>query len=181
MLDQAQIDHDRDLTAFDQNHQMFRSLNQLMWQIPIIAMTLTGGLWFGVSKVDDTPLFQTCLLFLACVGNVGLIVVLARLRYIMGEYLIWLKDFHPRGFVAADGYGVGTNSHTVRRVFQVLLGLVAIVSGVLMVSTAMRMEWYGKPEAATQLSHTFRDGQTDGELARSHEVVESGNAHDEFV
>ena len=29
--------------AYEQNYQQFRSLNQIMWQIPVLAMTLTGG------------------------------------------------------------------------------------------------------------------------------------------
>jgi hypothetical protein len=166
MADQAQIEHERELAAFNQNHQTFRSLNQLMWQIPIITMTLTGGLWFGVSKVDESPLFQTCLLFLACVGNIGLIFVLARLRYIMTEYLIWLENFHPKGFVAAKGRGFGTNSQTVRRVFQVLLGLVAIVSGALMLSTAMKMDWTGKPQSVSLQSLMIYDRRAN-ELVRA--------------
>jgi len=32
------------LAAYNQNSENFRSLNQLMWQIPLIAMSLTGGL-----------------------------------------------------------------------------------------------------------------------------------------
>ena len=49
---------DLSVQAFEQNHETFRSLNHQMWQIPLISMTLTGGLWFGVSKVDGSPLFQ---------------------------------------------------------------------------------------------------------------------------
>ena len=28
-----------------------RSLNQIMWQVPMIAMTLTGGLWYAVATM----------------------------------------------------------------------------------------------------------------------------------
>jgi len=41
--------------AYEQNYQQFRSFNQIMWQIPVLAMTLTDGLWFGVSTIDDKP------------------------------------------------------------------------------------------------------------------------------
>jgi SAM-dependent methyltransferase len=179
-MDQEQINHERDLAAFDQNSQTFRSLNQLMWQIPLIAMTLTGGLWFGVSKVNESPLFQTCLLFLALVGNIGLIVVLARLRYIMGEYLTWLQAFHPGGFVAAKGRGFGTDSHTVRWIFQILLGLAALVSGMLMISTAAKIERGEKGGSASLQSLAFYDSRAD-HLARSYEAVDFKEVHPYLV
>lgn len=45
-LTPEQIEHEMRKAAFEQNHASFRSLNQQMWQIPLISMTLTGGLWF---------------------------------------------------------------------------------------------------------------------------------------
>ncbi len=179
-MDQEQINHERDLAAFDQNSQTFRSLNQLMWQIPLIAMTLTGGLWFGVSKVNESPLFQTCLLLLALFGNIGLIVVLARLRYIMDEYLTWLQEFHPRGFVAAKGRRFGTDSYTVRRIFQFLLGLAALISGMLMVSTAVKIEWGAKRGSASLQSLAFYDSHAN-DLARSYEAIDFKKVHPYLV
>lgn len=37
------------LTAYSENPQTFRSLDKLMWSVPLLSMTLTGGLWFGAS------------------------------------------------------------------------------------------------------------------------------------
>ncbi len=34
----------QELAVYDQNSQTLRSLNQLFWQIPVISMSLTGGL-----------------------------------------------------------------------------------------------------------------------------------------
>ena len=84
---QEQVEHDMRQAAFQQNHLAFRSLNQQMWQIPLISMTLTGGLWFGVSRVEDFPLFQLALLLLAAAGNAALFVVILRLRFVMEQYL----------------------------------------------------------------------------------------------
>lgn len=179
-MDQTQIEHERDIAAFNQNHQTFRALNQLMWQIPIIAMTLTGGLWFGVSRVDDSPLFQTCLLFLACAGNVGLFVVLGRLRYIMGEYLTWLERFHQRGFVPAKGRGFGTSSQTVRWAFHVLLGLAAAISGALMVSTMAKIEWRGTDQLESSQSRMFYNRRA-AELARNYEALDFEKVHPELA
>jgi SAM-dependent methyltransferase len=118
-----------DLTtaAFNQNAETFRSLNQLMWQIPLIAMTLTGGLWFGVSSARGSFWFQIALLLMAAAGNVGLIIILHRLRFIMERYLGWLRDAAPAGFVSAEGRGL-QSPFVVRRTFQGLLALAAAVS-----------------------------------------------------
>ncbi|MCG7574091.1 class I SAM-dependent methyltransferase [Phaeobacter sp. CNT1-3] len=88
--------------AYEQNYQQFRSLNQIMWQIPVLAMTLTGGLWFGVSKIEDNPLLASTLLCTAVVGNLALSAVLYRFRFVMRRYLSWLKNASPDGFVDAS-------------------------------------------------------------------------------
>jgi SAM-dependent methyltransferase len=119
------------LAAYNQNFENFRSLNALMWQIPLIAMTLTGGLWFGVSSIKDMPLMRVCLLLLAAIGDFGLIVVLARLRHILGCYLKWIEDAFPRGYVDAPGKNWRTGPETVKTAFQIMLLLSGIISTVL--------------------------------------------------
>lgn len=88
--------------SYEQNYQQFRSLNQIMWQIPVLAMTLTGGLWFGVSKIADDPMLVTILLLTSLVGNLILSAVLLRFRHVMGCYLKWLKEADPSGYVDAS-------------------------------------------------------------------------------
>lgn len=119
------------LAAYNQNFENFRSLNALMWQIPLIAMTLTGGLWFGVSSIKDMPLMRGGLLLLAAIGDFGLIVVLARLRHIIGCYLDWVKDAFPRGYVDAPGKNWRTKPETVKTAFQMMLLLSGIISSML--------------------------------------------------
>ncbi len=122
------MEFERMQVAYEQNCITFRSLNQLMWQIPLIAMTLTGGLWFGVTKVGDFALFKLALLFLAAVGNIGLILVLTRLRYLMQKYLDWIEAYNAAGYVSGEGTGFFTRSRLVRTVFQCLLGAAAAIS-----------------------------------------------------
>jgi hypothetical protein len=43
---------ERQKLCYEQNCEQMRSLNQIMWQVPIIAMTLTGGLWYGVATLS---------------------------------------------------------------------------------------------------------------------------------
>jgi len=65
---------------FEQDCQEFRSLNSFLWQIPVLVSTLTGGLWFGASKVTDSFVVQSSLFLLAGVANITFIIVLWRLR-----------------------------------------------------------------------------------------------------
>lgn len=118
---------EREKLCYQQNFEQFRSLNQIMWQVPIIAMTLTGGLWFGVAKIDVQDA-QCALLALAVLGNSGLIAVLKRTRFVMGEYLDKIKAFYPDAFVEAKGKGLFERGRTVVVVFQILLGLSALLS-----------------------------------------------------
>jgi hypothetical protein len=69
-----------------------------MWQIPLIELPLTSEFWFGDSKVDGSPGFR-----LTAASDVGLIVALQRLCYIIGKYLTWLQQASPRGYVEAVG------------------------------------------------------------------------------
>ena len=118
---------EREKLCYQQNFEQFRSLNQIMWQVPIIAMTLTGGLWFGVAKIDVQDA-QYALLALAVLGNSGLIAVLHRTRFVMGEYLLKIEEFYPEAFVAAEGQRLFERGRTVVVVFQILLGLSALLS-----------------------------------------------------
>lgn len=115
--------------AYEQNYQQFRSLNQIMWQIPVLAMTLTGGLWFGVSKIEDNPLLASTLLCTAVVGNLALSAVLYRFRFVMRRYLSWLKNASSDGFVDASSpdeemgpvAGFFAAEERVRQMFSIML------------------------------------------------------------
>lgn len=131
-----QIEHDMRKAAFDQNHASFRSLNQQMWQIPLISMTLTGGLWFGVSRVEDFPLFQLALLVLAVSGNGALFIIILRLRFVMERHLNWLETSYPAGFVSARGKQWYNKPFLVRTLFQSMLLLAATLSLMLLGVTA---------------------------------------------
>ncbi|KEO54660.1 class I SAM-dependent methyltransferase [Thioclava pacifica] len=130
--------------AYEQNYQQFRSLNQIMWQIPVLAMTLTGGLWFGVSKIEDNRLLASLLLLTAVVGNLTLSVILYRFRFVMRRYLAWLRDVHPDGFVDASEPDVDmgrlarffVREERVRQMFSFLLYWAAGASLVLLVAEA---------------------------------------------
>jgi SAM-dependent methyltransferase len=171
-MHQSERDHARQMATFDQNSQTFRSLNQLMWQVPLIAMSLTGGLWFGVAKTSS-PIFQFSLLGLAALGNLVLIVVVARLRYIMDAYLVWLADFNTSGFVAAQGDKPWNGPFVVRRMFQAMFSLTAIISLGLMGVTARDAKWF---QSANERSAAFYD-RSAVDLVDRYEALPFAQAH----
>jgi SAM-dependent methyltransferase len=182
-MQQSQIDHEQYLAAFNQNSEHFRSLNQLMWQIPLIAMSLTGGLWFGVSKVELSWVFQASLLLLAVVGNIGLAIALQRLRFIMSKYLAWFKKVQPDEFIAAEGdgepYGDGcfTSSKTVKKVFERLLVGAAIISLLLCVNIISN-----RPALHTSsLSSVEYYNRHARQMADGYEAITFEDAHPELV
>lgn len=165
------------LAAYNQNFETFRALNALMWQIPLIAMTLTGGLWFGVSKVEKMPAFQLGLLGLALFGNIGLIIILERLRHIMGRYLDWLRDAYPAGHVSALGAGRLTRNRTVKVVFQAMLGLAAAISLVLWCTTVATL--LKEEPAAPSPATAWYDAHAE-QLADGYESLDAADVHREL-
>jgi len=171
------FDEDRFIAAYNQNAEHFRSLNSLMWQIPLIAMTLTGGLWFGVSKVETNKLFQLCLLFLAAAGNIGLLVALTRLRYVMGRYLAWSEEMFPAGHVSAQGDGKWHNGgYVVQGSFRALLILAAGISLLLLMVTGASM--LSKSPRTSSVVYYDRHAT---ELADAYESITFESAHPELV
>ena len=127
--------------AYQQNYLQFRSLNQIMWQVPVLAMTLTGGLWFGVSRIWDNELLVTALLATAMVGNLVFIAILFRFRHVMECYMQWLKSVDKRLYVEASSKEASTSpferfvnqNKMVRSLFSLMLLWAAICSGALLV------------------------------------------------
>ena len=46
-------DFEREKVCYEQNFEQARSLNGQMNQVPVLAMTLTGGLWFAAGVTEN--------------------------------------------------------------------------------------------------------------------------------
>ncbi|WP_299784325.1 bifunctional 2-polyprenyl-6-hydroxyphenol methylase/3-demethylubiquinol 3-O-methyltransferase UbiG [uncultured Roseobacter sp.] len=175
--EQSSPELDLSALAFEQNHQTFRALNHQMWQIPLISMTLTGGLWFGVSKVDGSPFFQVALLFLATVGNACLFLVIQRLRYVIEQTLNWLETRSPANFVSAKGDCWYNRPLVVRRSFQSMLLLACFTSFSLLVMTCFQIDWSRVANPMTKTPASAYYDQHALDLADSYEGISADAAH----
>jgi 2-polyprenyl-3-methyl-5-hydroxy-6-metoxy-1,4-benzoquinol methylase len=173
----TEFEQEQRLAAFNQNHEAFRSLNQQMWQIPLISMTLTGGLWFGVSTVGDNPVFKLALLGLACVGNLILLVVIHRLRFVMDGYLCWLETFDVSGFVKAEGTKWYQKSKVVRTCFQIMLALAGTISAVLCVVIGVQTWKQTETHGASMTSSIRYYDRYAEDLANGYEALSLEDAH----
>jgi hypothetical protein len=70
-------------TAYEQLCSDFRGLNTILWQMPVIFTTLTGGLWYAVASLDLTDYARSALLVFAGLANLIMIAALIRLRFVM--------------------------------------------------------------------------------------------------
>ena len=74
----------------------FRALNTIFWQIPLIVMTLNGGLWFAVASLDLTDGGQRLILAFTALINFAFMCALLRLRVIMESLLERIRKFEGR-------------------------------------------------------------------------------------
>lgn len=89
----------REELCYVQNFEQFRNLNAQMNQIPALAMTLTGGLWFGAGATEHLDIeIRFALLMLAGFGNMALILVVYRIRDVLESYLERIEAFYPPSF-----------------------------------------------------------------------------------
>lgn len=164
------MSEERETACYNQNCEQFRSMNQIMWQVPVLAMTLTGGLWFGAGQLKDYTAIRFLLFVLAGCSDIAFFVVLKRIRFVMGAYLKKIEEFHPTSFVTADGTGL-CKSKTVINTFGILLlgaAVVSFVGAFFVVKTS--------PEDVTPQPITYYNSEA-SRLANEYEQVSFEAVH----
>lgn len=96
----------------------FRSINGFFWQIPLIMMTLNGGLWYSVASLTLDVSAQRGILWFAAGANVVMIVGLWRLRNIMAGLLDRIRAF--------EGSTKKGPQRLIQALFSLLLGAAAL-------------------------------------------------------
>lgn len=79
--------------AYLEAGQHMRALNQLMWQVPSMAVAITGGLWYGAATIQSDAPRAWVLAFVAVI-NLLTIVTLWRLRAIISEQISAQDSLH---------------------------------------------------------------------------------------
>lgn len=128
---------ERDKACYEQNFQQYRAMNQIMWQVPLLAITITGGLWYAALGVSGASVFRGPLFLLSAVLDFALIAVLWRVRFVMAAYLTGIESFNPPAFVRAAGGGLLNRPYTVVIAFSIALGCAGIGS----VIGLLNLEW----------------------------------------
>jgi hypothetical protein len=94
-------DFEREKVCYEQNFQQARSLNGQMNQVPVLAMTLTGGLWFAAGVTENLyPEIRFGLLLFAGFCNIALILAALRIRDVFHSYLERIEQFRPDSFAS---------------------------------------------------------------------------------
>lgn len=102
---------EKKLEIYKQSCEHFRSLNEIMWRIPVMVMTITGGLLFGVAKFEMSDFSKSSLLIFAALINIIFSNVLWRLRGVMDGILLKINHYereqHKKGFVVVKWFIAG--------------------------------------------------------------------------
>jgi hypothetical protein len=99
----------------------FRALNTFFWQIPLIMMTLNGGLWFAVAGMEISDALRQAVLIFAAVADLLMIIALWRLRFNMNELLVQIHQLEGRQ--VSKGFGL------IAVLFSLLLLMAAVGAG----------------------------------------------------
>jgi hypothetical protein len=140
---------DKDALIYEQNCAEFRSLNGFFWQIPLIMMTLNGGLWYSVASLDLSEGAQRGVLWFAALANIVMMAGLHRLRSVMQNLLDQIHTF--------EGTGPLGKSRRIQYAFQSLL-LFAALGALLTSRNPQAYFTRGSIKADTAVPH--RDSQS---------------------
>lgn len=123
---------EREKACYEQNFEQARSLNIQMNRVPVLAMTLTGGLWFaaGITENLHCAMRFGLLVFAGCC-NLALIAAALRIRDVFDSYLEKLRDFQPDSFVDGkpkEARVPRLKDYSMIGIYCALMGLGSLVS-----------------------------------------------------
>ncbi len=135
---------DKNLLLYEQDGTHFRALNEILWRIPALAMTLTGGLWFGIATIDTQQyLIKIGMFLLSAAGNVAFMFAIWRLRIgVMERYLVRMSQFSTLPSVEKPPYVpkvLVESNYAVIALFSFMLLMASVISVVGAIGTTS--EW----------------------------------------
>lgn len=108
----------REELSFLEAGQHLRSLNQQLWQVPGMAIAVTGGIWYGAASISN-DLAKILVLLFALSVDILTIVVLLRLRNVIQTQI----DLQNKFSSISTGKG-----RVVVRCWSTLLAIAALLS-----------------------------------------------------
>lgn len=97
----------QDTEIYQQQCEDFRALNTVFWQLPVIMMTLNGGLWFALASLELTEMGQRFILIFAVAVDLAFIVALIRLRLLLAALLVRIHRVQGEMKVPLSRFTVG--------------------------------------------------------------------------
>lgn len=123
---------EREKACYEQNFEQARSLNGQMNNVPVLAMTLTGGLWFASGVTEDIPqVIRFLLLLFTGFCNLALILVTIRIRDVFHSYLEQIEAFYPTSYVTGKPRNPkvpGLGDYSMISIYCALMGIAALLS-----------------------------------------------------
>ncbi|MFN3828256.1 MAG: hypothetical protein ACK4NR_11615 [Micavibrio sp.] len=122
----------REQLSFQHNFEQARSLISQINHIPIIAITITGGLWYGAGvaeEIDDGIRFM--LMVFAGVCNIAFSLSLLRVRDVLESYLEKIEAFNPATFASGKPKKPKMpllQNYSVVRMFSLLMFIAGLCS-----------------------------------------------------
>ncbi len=95
---------DKAALIYEQKCQDIRSLNEILWKFPVIAMTITGGLWYGAVSLNMPGELKSYIFLFSSIINILFCIVLVRIRFVINIYLKSTRGFE--GKPLSKGYYV---------------------------------------------------------------------------
>ncbi len=127
-------------TRYEQLAEDFRSLNQLFWRIPAIAMTVNGGVGVAVGSLNITESMQTVLFLFLVMCNIGFILITLRIRvHVMERLLSQMREM--------EGNKIASGSFSIAYIFAVFFIIAGLFSGWAAFNTPMLLNKKGKESA----------------------------------
>jgi len=124
---------EREKICYEQNFQHARSINDQMNRVPLLSITLTGGLWFGAA-LTETDVHETIrfgLLLFAGIANISLVLAIFKIRDVLESYLQKIKDFHE------ESYATGRPKNPKLGVRFGSYGLVSLYAALMLIGSLL--------------------------------------------
>lgn len=141
-------DFEREKTCYEQNCESARGINKQLNQVPVLAITLTGGLWYGAVVAEGvTDVARFGVLCFAAICNFCLVFAAMRIRDVLQSHLEKIEEFDPDWYVSGRPeqpmlHAFGSNSMiTIYSVLMIMAALLSMAGAVIVHWPSAWGEW----------------------------------------